>query len=64
MDQGKIIVEGTPKVLVQKYMGPSVIEVSSEKEGVEPYLKAKGLDYEKYRRIFLYSWPEFDAFVA
>lgn len=65
MDHGKIIVEGSPKALIQKYMGPSVIEVSSGKENVEVYLKAKGLDYEKspthffiHGRNLMPLWPE------
>ena len=47
MDNGKIIEEGTPKALVQKYMGSSVIEITSTDVGIEDYLKTKGLDYEK-----------------
>jgi lipooligosaccharide transport system ATP-binding protein len=47
MDQGKIIVEGSPKALIQQYMGSSVIEISSDKEEVSHYLKARNLEYEK-----------------
>ena len=65
MDDGKIIVEGTPKTLVQEYMGVSVIEIDSANSEVEPYLKAKGLEYEKTATHFFIHgqaavslWPE------
>jgi len=65
MDDGKIIVEGSPKTLVQEYMGVSVIEIDSANSEVEPYLKAKGLDYEKTATHFFIHgqaavslWPE------
>jgi lipooligosaccharide transport system ATP-binding protein len=65
MDQGKIIVEGTPKALVKQHMGSSVIEIASVKEEVEKCLKAEKLEYEKtsthffiYGKNVLALWPK------
>lgn len=65
MDHGKIIVEGSPKALVQEYMGSSVIEIASGNEEAEDYLRANGLDYEKTSTHFFIHgqrvmslWPE------
>jgi lipooligosaccharide transport system ATP-binding protein len=52
MDQGRIIVEGSPKALVNEYMGSSVIEIASVSGEVERYLKGKGLEYEKTHTHF------------
>lgn len=59
MDHGKIIVEGTPKALIKKYIGASVIEIASDSKEIEPYLKAKGLNYEKTQtHFFIYGQAE------
>lgn len=65
MDNGKIIVQDSPQALIQEYMGASVIEIDSANSEVEPYLKAKGLDYEKTATHFFIHgqaavslWPE------
>lgn len=65
MDRGKIIVEGSPKALVERYMGSSVIEIASGNEEIQSYVKAKGLDYEKsathffiHGREIMSLWPE------
>ena len=59
MDHGKIIVEGTPKALIKKYIGASVIEIASNSKEVEPYLKAKDLVYEKTQtHFFIYGQVE------
>jgi len=65
MDQGKIIVEGVPKALVQQYMGNSVIEIASNDKEILRYVKAKGLDYERTATHFFIHggvltslWPE------
>jgi lipooligosaccharide transport system ATP-binding protein len=47
MDQGKILVEGRPKELIQKLVGANVIEISSQDRGVETYLSDKKLNFEK-----------------
>ena len=52
MDHGKIIVEGTPKVLIKNYIGASVIEIDSNSKEVEAYLKSKTLVYEKTQTHF------------
>lgn len=68
MDHGKIIVEGSPKNLIQKYIGSSVIEIDSADEEVELYLKAKALDYEKslthffvHGRVEMALWSEISS---
>lgn len=53
MDQGRIIVEGRPKELVQQYLGSNVIEISSLDVGIENYLKSRNLSYEKTGTHFL-----------
>lgn len=59
MDHGKIIVEGTPKALIKKYIGASVIEIASNSKEVEPYLKAKNLTFEKTQtHFFIYGQVE------
>lgn len=65
MDHGKIIVEGSPKTLVEEFMGSSVIEIDADNEEAEPYLKNRGLAYEKTpTHFFIYGqaavslWPE------
>ncbi|MFH1855917.1 MAG: ABC transporter ATP-binding protein [Candidatus Omnitrophota bacterium] len=65
MDYGKIIVEGTPKELVKKYIGSSIIEISAGSKETEHYLKSKNLAYEKTQtHYFIHGeaipdlWPE------
>ncbi|MDD5747190.1 MAG: ABC transporter ATP-binding protein, partial [Candidatus Omnitrophica bacterium] len=65
MNDGKIIEQGAPKALVQRYLGPAVIEIASENAGVEGYLREKQLEYEKtsthyfiYGRHLRELWPE------
>lgn len=65
MDQGKIIVEGSPNALVQKYMSSSIVEIISSDSRTESYLKGKGLEYEKSSTHFFIHgqqimslWPE------
>lgn len=53
MDQGRIIVEGRPKELVQQYLGSNVIEISSLDDGIENYLKSRNLPYERTGAHFL-----------
>lgn len=65
MDHGKIIVQGAPRALIKEHIGSSVVEIASEREDVETYLKAKGLRYERTQaRYYIYGdrlidlWPE------
>lgn len=59
MDHGKIIVEGTPKALIKKYIGASVIEIASNSKEAEPYLKSKNLTFEKTQtHFFIYGQVE------
>ncbi|MBF0494853.1 MAG: ABC transporter ATP-binding protein [Candidatus Omnitrophica bacterium] len=68
MDNGKIIVEGTPKTLIKDHIGSSVVEIASGTEGIERYLKEKKLDHEKTpTHYFIHGkevpslWPEISA---
>ncbi|HQP91285.1 MAG TPA: ABC transporter ATP-binding protein [Candidatus Omnitrophota bacterium] len=47
MDQGRIMAQGSPKELVNKYVKAHVIEAPAKYEGIEPYLKDRGLMFEK-----------------
>lgn len=47
MDKGKIVVEGSPKDLIEKYAGSNVLEISSPDASIEEYLKGRGLMFEK-----------------
>ncbi|MEW6169979.1 MAG: ABC transporter ATP-binding protein [Candidatus Omnitrophota bacterium] len=56
MDKGKIIAEGSPKALIEKYMGEVVIEIASINQEIESFLKAKNLNYEKTQtHYFIYG---------
>ncbi|MBF0522299.1 MAG: ATP-binding cassette domain-containing protein [Candidatus Omnitrophica bacterium] len=65
MDQGKIVVEGEPKALIEQHIGSSIVEIESDQEDVEIYLKAHGLEFERnpthffiYGRAIMSLWPE------
>lgn len=47
MDYGKIIAQGSPRDLVRKYIGSSVIEIASSDDEIEDFLKRTGLEYER-----------------
>ena len=56
MDQAKIIVEGTPDQLIQKYIGKYVIEISGIFDGLEIFLKHKNVNFEKtLSRILVFT---------
>jgi lipooligosaccharide transport system ATP-binding protein len=57
MDNGKIIVEGSPKDLVKEYMGASVIEIASGDEEIGRFVKSRGLEYEKTATHFFIHGP-------
>ena len=51
MDNGKIILEGIPKELVEKYIGKYVIEIAALKNEIEKianYLQQRNIKFEKY----------------
>ena len=59
MDNGKILVEGTPRELIQEHVGDQVVEVRvtlSEKADVMDDLRSKGLDFDdRGDSLFLYG---------
>ena len=59
MDNGKILVEGTPRELIQEHVGDQVVEVRvtlSEKANVMDDLRSKGLDFDdRGDSLFLYG---------
>ncbi len=46
MNEGKILQEGRPKELVERFIGTDVLEVEGS-DGIEAYLKAEGLAFER-----------------
>ncbi|MCQ5375923.1 MAG: ATP-binding cassette domain-containing protein [Methanomassiliicoccales archaeon] len=56
MDQGKIIVEGHPRDLIERHSSKSVLEIIDPSPGVESYLRDSGLIIEKGSdRIYVYA---------
>ncbi len=47
MDQAKIIAEGQPYYLIQKYIGKYVIEISNVSDELDIFLKRKNVNFEK-----------------
>jgi lipooligosaccharide transport system ATP-binding protein len=48
MDQGRILVEGKPQELIEKYVGHEVIEISPPDATLQDYLESRGLYYENF----------------
>jgi lipooligosaccharide transport system ATP-binding protein len=64
MDHGKIMVKGSPRNLIKELIGNSVVEIA-RRDDVEPYLKSKGLTYERTQTHYYIHgdklntlWPE------
>jgi len=56
METGKILVEGSPNRLIDEAIGTGVIEIADKNDALEPYLKNRGLSYEKFNdRIYVYA---------
>jgi lipooligosaccharide transport system ATP-binding protein len=56
MDQGKILVEGTPLDLIRQHVGNSVIEVVAPCDDMRRMLKDKGIQHEDLgQRLVIYS---------
>jgi lipooligosaccharide transport system ATP-binding protein len=56
METGKILVEGAPNRLIDEAIGTGVIEIAGENDALEPYLKNRGLSYERFNdRIYVYA---------
>jgi len=56
METGKILVEGPPDRLIDEAIGTGVIEIAGENDALEPYLKNRGLSYERFNdRIYVYA---------
>jgi lipooligosaccharide transport system ATP-binding protein len=56
MENGKILVEGSPKRLIDETIGTGVIEVVNPGDTLETYLKNRGLAYERVSdRMCIYT---------
>jgi lipooligosaccharide transport system ATP-binding protein len=56
MENGKILVEGSPKRLIDETIGTGVIEVVNPGDALETYLKNRGLAYERVNdRMCIYT---------
>lgn len=56
METGKILVEGPPDRLIDETIGTGVIEIAGQNDALEPYLKNRGLSYERFNdRIYVYA---------
>ena len=56
MDEGKIVTEGSPGELVKNLAGRHVIEITDQQADLEPFLKEKGVTYEKTpSRLIIFS---------
>jgi lipooligosaccharide transport system ATP-binding protein len=56
MDKGKIVVEGTPRKLIEERIGAEVVEIDEPSHEVEAFAKERGLDFERTAdRLLIYS---------
>jgi lipooligosaccharide transport system ATP-binding protein len=56
IDRGKILVEGTPRELIQKYIGSEVLEVFNSSQKLIAQLKSEGIDFEAVGdRIYIFN---------
>lgn len=56
MDHGEVLVEGTPKALIARHVGGSVIEVDDPDEAVMRFIREKNLSYDALeRRVLIYA---------
>lgn len=55
MDQGRILVEGSPRELIEAHVGPTVIEIIAPDQDVRTLLKEKSVTFEDLgHRLILY----------
>jgi lipooligosaccharide transport system ATP-binding protein len=56
MDKGKIVVEGTPRKLIEEHIGAEVVEIDEPGPEVEAFVRERGLDFERTAdRLLIYS---------
>ncbi|MDD1770959.1 MAG: ATP-binding cassette domain-containing protein [Methanomassiliicoccales archaeon] len=56
MDQGKILVEGTPSDLVKQHVGNGVVEIINPTDEQEAYVRSKGMKGERAGdRLYIYT---------
>lgn len=56
MDQGRILVEGSPEDLVSKYAGASVVELENPGEDLKTFIREKQIRHEELmNRIIIYT---------
>ncbi len=65
MDEGKVLVEGKPRELIEKHAGKNVIEVTEPDESLRSYVKEKNLwADETPSRVIIYGREGDDDFLA
>jgi lipooligosaccharide transport system ATP-binding protein len=64
MDQAKIIVEGTPDYLINKYIGKYVIEISNISSEIENFIKSKNVNFEKTSSRMLIFTDKSESFFS
>jgi lipooligosaccharide transport system ATP-binding protein len=63
MDQGVILVEGTPKELIQRHIGRDIIEVEEPTNDLREYVRAHSLEYEDLEhRLTIYCEDRGDLY--
>ncbi len=56
MDKGKIVVEGTPRKLIEERIGAEVVEIDEPSPEMEVFVQVKGWDFERTAdRLLIYS---------
>jgi len=63
IDHGSILVEGTPRNLIQEHVGQDVIEISEPTEGLRSFVKSRNLDHEDLgHRLLIYCEDKGDLY--
>jgi lipooligosaccharide transport system ATP-binding protein len=56
MDQGKILVEGAPRELIERHIGADVIEVAEPTEALLELVRLRGLPHDRLtKRLLVYA---------
>lgn len=63
MDHGRILVEGSPKVLIDQYIGSHVIEVTKPDKHLVEFVKSHNLTYDELtERVLIYPQDNKDIY--
>ncbi|MDH4204907.1 MAG: ABC transporter ATP-binding protein [Desulfobacteraceae bacterium] len=61
VDHGKILVDGSPKALIERHAGSNIIEIEGPDQTLIEYVKENGIGYDDLgRRLILYETEEKD----